>query len=123
MRNCLRLLAVVGLALSGSACFSLRIAEQDGAPAKVVGDYRLRAGAFVNVFLRSVDDRPLHFWQHAADVGAGPHRLLVDCIVTATQKVSRHELNVSLESGVRYRLDADANDQQGCTRVSLVELD
>jgi hypothetical protein len=75
------------------------------------------------VFLRSVDDQPLHFWQHAADIGAGQHRLLVDCSVVATQKLSRHELNVSLESGVRYRLNAEANDQQGCTRITLDELE
>jgi hypothetical protein len=49
--------------------------------------------------------------------------LLVDCSVVATDKLSRHELNVSLESGVHYRLNAEANDQQGCTRVSLEELE
>ncbi len=127
MHNFFQAAAVTALALASSACFSLRVSDAQTTssvlPAKVVGDYHLRAGAPVNVFLRSVDDQPLHFWQHAAEVGAGVHRLLVDCTVTATQKLSRHALNVTLESGVRYRLSADANDQQGCTRVSLEELE
>lgn len=121
-----RLLAVSALALSNMACFSLHAYQPESQhaarPAQVIGDYHLRAGAAVNVFLRSVDDQPLHFWQHAADVDAGAHRLLVDCSVVATHKLSRHELNVSLEVGVRYRLSAEANDQQGCTRVTLEEL-
>ncbi len=115
------------LAVPIGGCFSLR-AYETGAlgsapPARVVGDYRLRAGALVNVFLRSVDDQPLQFWQYSADMDAGAHRLLVDCEVTATGKLSRHVLNVLLENGVRYRLSAEASDQQGCTRVSLEELD
>lgn len=122
-----RLWGCLCLPLLLNGCFSLRAydvqALGNDQPAKIIGDYRLRAGAVVNVFLRSVDDRPLHFWQHAADVDAGAHRLLVDCSVTATDKVSRHELNVSLEAGVRYRLSAEASDQQGCTRVDLEELD
>lgn len=115
------------LALSVSACFSMHAYDAQALgkdqPAQVVGDYRLRAGALVNVFLRSVDDRPLHFWQHAAEMDAGAHRLLVDCTVVATQKMSRHELNVSVESGMRYRLNAEASDQQGCTRINLEEID
>jgi len=124
MQTCCRGLLVAAMALSTSACFTLSAIGSDNAvPAHVTGDYHVRAGAPVNVFLRSVDDQPLHFWQHAADIGAGPHRLLVDCSVVATQKLSRHELNVSLESGVRYRLNAEANDQQGCTRITLDELE
>lgn len=109
-----------------SACATLQAYDPQALgksrPAQVSGDYHLRAGAAVNVFLRSVDDQALQFWQHAADLDAGPHRLLVDCAVTATGKLSRHELNVSLEAGVRYRLSAEANDQQGCTLVKLEEL-
>lgn len=114
------------LALSTSACFTLHAYRPESPdaprPAQIIGDYHLRAGAVINVFLRSVDGQPLHAWQHAADIDAGPHRLLVDCAVVATEKLSRHELNVSVEAGVRYRLSAEANDQQGCTRVILEEL-
>jgi hypothetical protein len=128
MQASLKISLVVVTALVNSGCFTTMRAEQSGpadtsVPAHIIGDYHLRAGAAVNIFLRSVDDQPLHFWQHAADIGAGTHRLLVDCSVVATDKLSRHELNVSLESGVNYRLNAEANDQQGCTRVSLEELE
>ncbi len=109
-----------------SACTSLRVAETAVAKdqlAQVISDYRLRAGAPVNVYLRSVDGLALQFWQNTADIEAGLHRLLVDCSVTALEKTSRHVLNVALEAGVRYRLEAEADDRQGCTRVSLVELE
>lgn len=126
MQALLRWLLITALATLSSACFTLRTdanSSDKSQPAHVSGDYHVRAGAAVNVFLRSVDDQPLHFWQHAADIDAGSHRLLVDCSVVATQKLSRHELNVSLEAGVHYRLSAEANDQQGCTRVMLEELE
>lgn len=114
---------ILSMALLTSACFTLNTYQGKAQSAHVSGDYHVRAGAVVNVFLRSIDDQPLHFWQHAVDAEAGSHRLLVDCSVTATDKLSRHELNVSLEAGVHYRLVAEANDQQGCTRVSLEEID
>lgn len=104
--------------------FSVRVAKdaQDREPlAHVSGDYHVRAGAEVNVFLRSVDDVPLKFWQHAADIDAGEHRLLVDCTVVSTQKLSRHELVVTLEPGAKYQLVAEATPHQGCTQVSLQE--
>jgi hypothetical protein len=127
MQALLRGLFITAVAASSGACFTLHADQEKSSdnsqPAHVSGDYHLRAGAALNVFLRSVDDQPLHFWQHAADIDAGSHRLLVDCSVVATQKLSRHELNVSLEAGVRYRLSAEANDQQGCTRVMLEELE
>jgi hypothetical protein len=112
------------MALPLSGCFSLKIANdpQDNEPlAHVKGDYHLRAGAEVNVFLRSVDDQPLHFWQHGADIQAGEHRLLVDCSVVATDKLSRHELIVTLEPGARYQLAAAATPREGCTQVNLQE--
>ncbi|MGD9843134.1 MAG: hypothetical protein AB7F79_00145 [Steroidobacteraceae bacterium] len=117
---------VLMLTLAGlTACSSLRVTGTEGLTAErlahVSSDYRLRAGAPVNVYLRSVDGQALKFWQRAADIEAGSHRLLVDCAVSASQKLSRHVLDVSLEAGVRYYLLAEANDQRGCTRVSLEE--
>jgi hypothetical protein len=115
------------LLMLSNGCATLRAYDPqqlgNAQPAHVSGDYHLRAGAVVNVFLRSVDEQPLQIWQHAADLDAGAHRLLVDCAVTTTDKLSRHELNVSLEAGVHYRLSAEASDQQGCTRVILEEVD
>lgn len=120
--------ATLGLVLAAlSGCMNLRAYDRaalgSAQPARVIGDLRVRAGALVNVFLRSVDDQPLQFWQHSADMDGGAHRLLVDCEVTATGKLSRHVLEVSLENGVRYRLRAEASDNQGCTQVNLEELD
>jgi hypothetical protein len=117
------LLLIMLTSLNG--CASLRVTGAEGLSAQqlahVSSDYRVRAGAPVSVYLRSVDGQSLQFWQHAADIEAGPHRLLVDCSVRASNKLSRHELNVSLEAGVYYSLRAEASDQQGCTRVILEE--
>ena len=91
--------------------------------ARVIGDYRIRAGAPVSVYLRSVDEHLLGFWQSAADMEAGSHRLLVDCTVSASNHLSRHELNVTLKAGAHYRRRADATPQQGCTQVTLEAAD
>lgn len=114
---------LLGGLLSGvlSGCFSLAVqgeADQVGPTALIIGDPHLRAGAAVNVYLRSVDDQPLSFWQSRARVPSGERRLLVDCTVVATGNTSRHELKVALESGVRYRLSAETTSQ-ACTAVNL----
>ncbi len=108
------------------ACTAMRVpgtqAESTDRLALVTGDYRIRASAPVNVYLRSVDGQVLAFWQQAAEVAAGNHSLLVDCSVAKWQKISRHELNVTLHAGVHYYLRAEANPQQGCTRIILDEV-
>lgn len=91
--------------------------------ARVSGDYRIRAGAPVSVYLRSVDEHLLKFWQSAVDVEGGSHRLLVDCMVSASNQLSRHELNVTLNAGGHYKLRAEATPQQGCTQVTLEAID
>lgn len=121
---CLRFGAVSTALLCLTACGSLRAydrAELGDMPAHIKGDYRVSAGTPVKVLLRSVDDKPLEFWQNSADVLAGEHRLLIDCNVTEGQHLSRHELNVSLNSGVTYRLKANATPQAGCTDVYMEE--
>ena len=115
-------LTVAVLSLNG--CFSLRTydkAELNEAPAHIKGDYRVSAGTPVKLFLRSVDDKPLEFWQHAADVLPGKHRLLIDCDVSEGNHLSRHELNVDVDAGLSYRLKADATPQSGCTNVYMEE--
>ncbi len=107
-------------------CATLHVSADAGdrdAKAQVSGDYRVRAGAPVNVYLRSVDGVALKFWQHAADIPAGEHRLLVDCQVTAANKLSRHELVMTLEPGARYRLMAEATPNAGCTAVTLQQVE
>jgi len=110
--------------LSMNGCFSLRAydeAERGAMTAHIKGDYRVSAGTPVKVLLRSVDDKPLEFWQHAAEVLPGKHRLLVDCYVTEGDHLSRHELNVDVDAGLTYRLKADATPQNGCTNVYMEE--
>jgi len=112
------------MSLSLSACGSLRAYDQaqlGSMPAHIHGDYRVSAGVPVKVLLRSVDDKPLRFWQSAAEVLDGEHRLLIDCEVTQGQHLSRHELKVSVAAGVTYRLRADATPQSGCTNVYMEE--
>ncbi len=110
--------------LSCSGCATVNLSE-DGETAKdalahISGDYRVTAGLPVTVTLRSVDGKALKFWQSAADVGSGRHRLLVDCRVAENEKLSRHELNVTVHAGERYGFAAEASPHQGCTDVKFV---
>lgn len=89
--------------------------------AHISGDLRVRAGAPLTLYLRSVDDRALEFWHSGADVEEGAHRLLVDCAVNEGEHLSRHELNVDVNAGTRYRLAAEATPR-GCTSVGLIQV-
>ena len=120
--------ALLALSISVcSGCTTVNMAEDTKAAAAnappqlahISGDYHVTAGAPVSVLLRSVDDQPLKFWQTAVDVNSGEHRLLVDCRVKEGEKLSRYELNVSVDANVSYALVADANPQYGCTAVRL----
>lgn len=107
-----------------AGCGSLRAYDHLQAgeqSARIKGDYRVSAGTPVKVLLRSVDDQPLEFWQSAADVAPGEHRLLIDCQVSDGNHLSRHELKVDVDSGITYRLYADATPQNGCTQVYMRE--
>jgi len=114
-------------ALLCSACTTVNLSD-DGetasdALAHIRGDYRVTAGLPVTVTLRSVDGKPLKFWQSGADVNSGKHRLLVDCRVAAAEKLSRHELNVDVHAGEHYYFVAEASPHQGCTEVRFVAKD
>jgi len=107
-----------------SACATVNLSE-DGETAKdalahIRGDYRVTAGLPVTLTLRSVDGKALKFWQSGADVSSGQHRLLVDCRVAETEKVSRYELNITVHAGERYGFTAEATPRQGCTEVKFV---
>jgi hypothetical protein len=118
--------AVMAALLCGG-CATVNLAEdgetQPDALAHISGDYRVTAGLPVTVTLRSVDGKALKFWQSAADVSSGKHRLLVDCRVPANEKLSRHELNVTVHAGEHYYLAAEASPHQGCTEVKFVAKD
>lgn len=121
MKNGFTLLLVLAMC---SACATVNLSD-DGETAKdalahIRGDYRVTAGLPVTVTLRSVDGKALKFWQSAADVSSGQHRLLVDCRVAATEKLSRYELNVTVHAGERYGFAAEATPREGCTDVKFV---
>ena len=114
-------------ALLCSGCATANLSE-DGetkpdALAHISGDYRVTAGLPVTVTLRSVDGKALKFWQSAADVGSGKHRLLVDCRVAANEKLARYDLNVTVHAGEHYYLAAEASPHEGCTEVKFVAKD
>jgi len=117
---------MLGALLCGG-CATVNLSD-DGETAKdalahIRGDYRVTAGLPVTVTLRSVDGKALKFWQSAADVSSGKHRLLVDCRVAAAEKLSRHELNVDVHAGEHYYFTAEASPHQGCTEVKFVARD
>lgn len=88
--------------------------------ARISGDLPFTAGAPISVILRRVDDQALSVGQTAVDVLPGEHQLLVDCRIAETKSVSRHTLDVEVDSGRRYRLRAEvAPGLQGCEQVTL----
>jgi hypothetical protein len=92
--------------------------------AHIIGDWRVRAGAPLSLILRRVDENDVGLRYSAAAVLPGTHRLLVDCTVAATGRVSRHELKVELYAGQRYRLRAETgpgNRECGDVRVEQVD--
>ncbi len=116
------LLPVLALGLSG--CMSAQV--YDGPKrdrdelARISGDLPVTAGAPVSVILRRVDDQVLGVGQTSVDVLPGEHRLLVDCRIAETKAVSRHTLEVEVDSGRRYRLRAQVEPGlQGCDDVTL----
>lgn len=87
---------------------------------RISGDWRVRAGAPISIILRQVDDFDVGVRYNAVDVLPGKHRVLADCQVAATKRISRHELNVEVYAGERYRLAADIGPgNRECAAVKL----
>lgn len=92
--------------------------------ARIIGDYPITAGAPVTVTLRQVDDRKVGLGENAVEVLPGVHRLLVDCRIAETERVSRHFIDADVYAGRRYRLVAETSaGLRECTSVSLQALD
>lgn len=92
--------------------------------AHIMGDLRVSAGEPLSLILRRVDENDLGLRYSDAAVLPGMHRLLVDCTVLATDKVSRHELNVELYAGARYRIRAETGPgNRECSAVRLEQVD
>jgi hypothetical protein len=73
----------------------------------------------MTVSIRRVDEREVGAVIRGSQVAPGAHRLLVDCTMLATRR-PRHELQVEVEPGGRYRLVAEsAPGNQRCGEVRL----
>lgn len=87
--------------------------------AHISGDIPLTMAPLA-VVLRQVDGRDLSVNEHAVDVLPGTHRLLVDCRIRETNSTTRHTLEVEVEAGERYRLEAETSPgMRGCAEVRL----
>jgi hypothetical protein len=92
--------------------------------AHVKGDPHLRAGVPVSVFLRKIDERDLDPRYNAVDVLPGKHMLLVDCEVAETHSVTRFPLEMYLEPGTAYALEAETGPgNRACENVRVKVLD
>lgn len=114
--------AVVSLSLlAGCATYT----DYEGArPAEGVAtiqaDPRINAGLPMTVTIRRLDSREIGPQYSSVAVAAGTHRLLVDCTMGPTHATTRHELNVEVEAGGRYRLVAEsAPGNRTCGEVRL----
>jgi hypothetical protein len=126
MNRALFIALLVGLMLTGCGTMRAYDGEKrtDEELAHIAGDWRVRAGAPLSLILRRVDENDLGLRYSGAAVLPGAHRLLVDCTVSATEgaqaRVSRHELNVELYEGARYRLQAEMSPgNRDCRDVRL----
>jgi hypothetical protein len=88
--------------------------------AVIVGDYRIRAGAPISLYLRQVDGVDVPVTDHGAEVLAGQHKLLVDCIIAETHAISRHEIDADVLAGYRYKLVAETEPgMHACSDVKV----
>jgi len=118
-------LVVVGISLVAmTGCFSVQ--GYDGEKrdaddlARISGDPTINAGSPLTLVLRKVDERTLNVAQTSVDVLPGKHTLLVDCRIRDGNRTSRHEIQVEVFAGVRYRLAAETEPgMQACAEVSL----
>jgi hypothetical protein len=115
-------MVVAALSLLATACSTYQAYDGEKRPrnevAVIVGDYRIRAGAPISLYLRQVDGIDVPLTDHGADVLAGRHTLLVDCVLAETHAISRHSVEVDVLAGYRYRLVAQTEPgMHACTDV------
>ena len=119
----LLVLATVGAALAAGCATERLYTGPARAPAEVAivdGDPRINAGLPLTAVLREVDGRVLALATSRVALEPGRHVLLVDCIMAETRSTTRHELEVEVEAGGRYRLAADS--EPGNRRCGAVRL-
>lgn len=120
----LRLAAALATSLAAGACATQAAYDGPTRPrgelAVIEGNPRFNAGLPVVVSVRRVGERDVGVASSRVSVLPGQHRLLLDCTVAATGTTSRHQLDVEVVAGGRYRLVADtAPGNQRCGEVRL----
>ncbi|MGQ0383807.1 MAG: hypothetical protein ACT4UP_03845 [Gammaproteobacteria bacterium] len=106
-----------------SGCATERLYE--GAPlpperrAIVRADPAISAGLPVTLRLRQVDRQVVPLSASSVELAPGAHELLVDCTVRESGSMRRFTLEVALEPGGRYRLEAEAS-ARNCEAVRLI---
>lgn len=117
------LAAVLVASLAGCATYAGYddgAAPSPGQAATIGGDPRFSAGLPLTVTIRKVDGRTVGAQYSRVSVAEGKHVLLVDCTFAATRTTTRHELEVEVEPGGRYRLVAEsAPGNQRCGEVRM----
>ena len=78
-----------------------------GESATVRADPVVSAGLPVQLRIRSVDGREVGISASKVELPPGSHALLVDCRVAESGSVRRFTVEADLESGRRYRLEAE----------------
>jgi len=110
---------VLLVALLVSGCATYRLPGESGAgTARVTADPVISAGLPVRVVLRQIDGRPVDVRYSSAELPAGRHEFLVDCLVAESGSDSRHVVVAELESGGRYRFVGLATSRR-CESVEL----
>jgi hypothetical protein len=120
--------AVTVAACFAASCATYQAYEGPTKPASQVatieGTAKLRTTLPLALVIRSVDGREVGLQYASVAVEPGKHRLLIDCQVSGPPaSTSRHELEVDLAPGVRYRLSArmDAGNRS-CADVALESI-
>jgi hypothetical protein len=117
------LAAAVAAAGALAGCGTYRAYEgatPPGGAATIRADPRFNAGLPMTVTIRRIDEREVAAQYSSVAVAPGRHRLLVDCTMAESRATTRHELEVEVDAGGRYRLVAEsAPGNQRCGEVRL----
>lgn len=105
-----------------AGCMALQAYDGPALPraevAIVRADPVLSAGLPVEVILRKVDEVRVPTARNAVALEPGAHTLVVDCRLPEQGSSTRFVLNVEVEAGATYRLEADATARE-CRDVHL----
>lgn len=108
-----------------TACGTFQAYEGSHKPksevAVISGAAKLRATTPLALVIRAVDGKEVDLRYSSVALLPGKHSLLIDCqLGEGGATASRHELDVEVAAGERYRLQADMSPgNRSCERVVL----